>query len=62
MVKAGGVAQAAMLPVIAISALFFRHKLLPQEVRPPAWQTAGLWLAAVTTIALMTYYVLLQLR
>jgi Mn2+/Fe2+ NRAMP family transporter len=62
MVKAGGVAQAAMLPVIAVSALFFRHKLLPLEVRPPAWQTAGLWLAALTTIALMTYYVLLQLR
>ena len=62
MVKAGGVAQAVMLPVIAVSALYFRHKLLPAEVRPPVWQTFGLWLAALTTISLMTYYVFLQLR
>ena len=56
MVKAGGVAQALMLPVIAIGALFLRYRLLPPEVRPPMWQTIGLWVAAIATISLMAYY------
>jgi hypothetical protein len=56
MVKAGGVAQASMLPAIAIGALYLRHKRLPPEVRPNHWITAGLWLASITTIAMMGYY------
>lgn len=56
MVKAGGVAQASMLPAIAIGALYLRHKRLPPEVRPNHWITAGLWMASITTIAMMAYY------
>jgi Mn2+/Fe2+ NRAMP family transporter len=58
MVKAGGVAQAILLPVIAISALNLRYRHLPQEVRPGWATTAGLWVGALTTIALMGYYAL----
>lgn len=53
MVKAGGVAQAIMLPVIAVSALYMHHKASPSEARPGLWQTAGLWTACLLTIALM---------
>jgi Mn2+/Fe2+ NRAMP family transporter len=56
MVKAGGVAQAILLPVIAIGALNLRYRHLPQEVRPGWGITAGLWIGSVTTIALMGYY------
>ena len=62
MVKAGGVAQAIMLPVIAVGTLFLRYRLLPPEVRPPAWQTTGLWVAALATISLMAYYTFLLLK
>lgn len=56
MVKAGGVAQASMLPAIAIAALYLRYKRLPPEVRPKHWITAGLWIASITTIGMMGYY------
>jgi manganese transport protein len=56
MVKAGGVAQAIMLPVIAIGALYLRYKELPPEARPGLLATVGLWVASITTIALMAYY------
>jgi manganese transport protein len=62
MVKAGGVAQALMLPVIAISALYLRYRLLPKEVIPRLWITVGLWVAALMTICLMGYYALLTIR
>lgn len=56
MVKAGGVAQAIMLPVIAIGALYLRYKELPASVRPGTAATVGLWIASLTTISLMAYY------
>jgi manganese transport protein len=56
MVKAGGVAQALMLPVIAIAALYLRYRKLPIEVIPNRWITVALWIACLTTIALMLYY------
>lgn len=59
MVKAGGVAQAAMLPPIAIAALYLRYRQLPKEVWPKPWITVGLWIASLTTIALMGYYAVL---
>lgn len=62
MVKAGGVAQALMLPVIAFGSLYLRHKELPAEVRPKLWITIGLWVASIATISLMSYYVLLLFR
>ncbi len=59
MVKAGGVAQAVMLPVIAFAALFLRYRALPKEVNTGRWSTVGLWLASTITIVLMGYYTLL---
>ncbi|MEZ5398262.1 MAG: Nramp family divalent metal transporter [Bryobacteraceae bacterium] len=61
MVKAGGVAQAVMLPAIAVGALYLRHKETPKEVLPRPWITVALWIASVLTIGLMAYYTLLQL-
>ncbi len=51
MVKAGGVAQAVLLPVIAVGAVFMRYRGLPPEVRSSLLTTAGLWVAAVLTVA-----------
>lgn len=62
MVKVGGVAQALMLPVIAIGALYMRYRRLPREVVPKPWITAGLWIASILTISLMLYYAYLTLR
>ncbi len=59
MVKIGGVAQALMLPVIAIGALYLRHCRLPREVRPGLMSTVALWIAAVATCLVMLYYAIL---
>lgn len=60
MVRAGGVAQAMMLPVIAGSALYLRHKRLPREVHPNRWVTAGLWFASIVIMSVMGYYAILM--
>ncbi len=62
MVKVGGVAQALMLPVIAVGSLYLRYRRLPREIVPRKWITIGLWIACVTTICLMGYYAVLTLR
>jgi hypothetical protein len=62
MVKAGGVAQAMMLPAISIGALYMRHRGLPKEVAPGALATGGLWLAAVVITSVMAYSAILTLR
>lgn len=56
MVRAGGIAQALMLPIIAVGALVLRYRHLPQEVRPSVVHTVGLWLASIATVVLMGYY------
>ncbi len=55
MVKAGGVAQAAMLPILSIGALYLRHKRLPGSVAPNLLSTVLLWVAAVTIIVVVGY-------
>jgi Mn2+/Fe2+ NRAMP family transporter len=62
MVVAGGVAQALMLPVIAIGAVYLRHRHLPKEISPSRWITVALWLAAAVMVCLMIYYAVLTLR
>ena len=61
MVKWGGAAQAAMLPIIGIGAVYLRHKRLPKAVRPGFLSTFGLWLAAVLMCMFMAYYAFLSL-
>lgn len=62
MVKLGGIAQASMLPVIAIGALYLRFRRLPAEVKPGRWVTAGLCLASVVIVLVMGYYAVLTAR
>lgn len=62
MVKAGGVAQAITLPVIAIGALYLRFRRLPKENVPSGYITAGLCGAAGITIGAMVYYAWLSVR
>lgn len=50
MVKAGGVAQAIMLPILGIGALYLRHKRLPSDVAPRRFGTVLLWIAALTML------------
>jgi hypothetical protein len=61
MVKWGGAAQATMLPIIGIGAVYLRHKRLPMEVRPGLFATYGLWLAAILMTLFMVYYAFLML-
>jgi manganese transport protein len=62
MVVAGGVAQALMLPIIAVGALYLRYRHLPKEVIPRQLVTIGLWFAAAVIVCLMAYYAVLTLR
>jgi hypothetical protein len=62
MVKVGGVAQALMLPVIAIGALYLRHRRLPAEVVPARYVTVALWFAAIVMILMMVYYAVLTIK
>ncbi|MBS1824537.1 MAG: Nramp family divalent metal transporter [Acidobacteria bacterium] len=59
MVKLGGICQAAMLPVIAIGALYLRFKRMPQEVRPGALMTGALVVSSSVIILVMAYYAFL---
>jgi len=56
MVKAGGVGQALLLPVIAVGVLYFRHKYSPDAARPGTLMTLGLWIASGLTISTMLLY------
>jgi manganese transport protein len=62
MVKAGGIAQALMLPVIGVGTLYLRHKLLPRDIAPARWVTVFLWIAAAVIVWLMGYYGIEQIR
>ena len=62
MVMAGGVAQSLMLPVIAVGALFLRHRKLPEEIAPSTGTTIFLWIATFAIVCLMAYYAVLTVR
>lgn len=61
MVKAGGVAQAAMLPILSIGALYLRHKRTPPEVASGRVGTITLWVASLIIIAAVCYSLGVQL-
>jgi hypothetical protein len=61
MVKAGGVAQAVMLPVLSIGALYLRHRKTPPEAASGRLGTIGLWVAAVLICAAVGYGVGVQI-
>jgi hypothetical protein len=57
MVVAGGVAQALMLPLIGIAAVYLRHTAVPSDIRPSTGTTALLWIATAVMTAFAAYYV-----
>ncbi|MBL8178642.1 MAG: Nramp family divalent metal transporter [Bryobacterales bacterium] len=59
MVKLGGICQAAMLPVIAIGALYLRFKRMPQAVRAGWFMTGSLLISSSVIILVMAYYAFL---
>ncbi|MBI4910684.1 MAG: Nramp family divalent metal transporter [Acidobacteria bacterium] len=60
MVKLGGMAQASMLPVIAVGTLFLRFRKTPQEVRPGLITTVGLIGASLVIWAALVYSFMAQ--
>lgn len=58
MVMFGGIAQALMLPVVGIGAIFLRHRRLPAEVAPSAATTVALWVTTAGIVVVMAYYAL----
>ena len=60
MVKIGGVAQAAMLPVIGFFAVYLRYKRMPPLILPRGWVTIGLWISATVMAVMMGYSLLRQ--
>jgi manganese transport protein len=62
MVVAGGIAQAMMLPVIAISTLYLRHWHLPKIIEPSRWVTYGLWAASAIIVGYIGYFLYDKIR
>jgi manganese transport protein len=56
MVVAGGVAQALMLPLIGLAAIYVRHTQLPRDLQPAAATTAVLWLSTAVMFGFALYY------
>jgi manganese transport protein len=57
MVVIGGIAQALMLPLIGLAAIYLRHKALPIDVQPSGVTTFLLWISTAVMLAFAVYYV-----
>ena len=55
MVVIGATAQALMLPVIGLVAIYLRHRRLPNEIAPSPWVTAVLWLSTAVMFVTVGY-------
>jgi hypothetical protein len=62
MVVAGGIAQAMMLPIIALGTLYLRHRHLPRIIEPSRWVTYGLWIASAIIVGFIGYFVYDKIR
>jgi hypothetical protein len=62
MVVAGGIAQALMLPLIGIAAVYLRHAALPRELQPSRGTTAALWVSTTVMLLFASYYLLQAMR
>lgn len=60
LVLIGAVGQGLMLPLLAGSAVYFRHRRLPPDLAPSGAWTAALWLSA-TLIAVVGAYQLIRM-
>lgn len=61
MVVVGGIAQALMLPLIGIAAIYLRHRRLPPDVQPTVATTILLWVSTAVMAAFAAYYVISRL-
>ena len=61
MVLAGGLAQAAMLPLIGLAAVYLRHRHLPATIQPTTATTVCLWVATLVMGGFAAYYGAAQL-
>jgi Mn2+/Fe2+ NRAMP family transporter len=57
MVVAGGVAQALMLPLIGVAAVYLRYTDVPPDIRPSTGTTVVLWIATAVMAAFALYYI-----
>ena len=57
MVVAGGVAQALMLPLIGLAAIYVRHTQVPKDLQPSAATTVMLWLSTAVMFGFALYYI-----
>ncbi len=58
MVKIGGIAQAAMLPLIGFATLYLRYRRMPPKILPAGWLTLALWISAAVMAIMMGYSIL----
>jgi hypothetical protein len=58
MVKIGGIAQAAMLPLIGFATLYLRYRRMPPKILPAGWLTLALWVSAAIMAIMMGYSIL----
>lgn len=61
MVVMGGVAQAMMLPLIGIGAIYLRHRQLPADVVPSLATTVLLWVSTAVMLGFASYYAVSRL-
>jgi len=57
MVVAGGIAQAMMLPLIGVAAIYLRHRHVPATVQPSAATTIMLWISTAVMLGFALYYI-----
>jgi len=57
MVLAGGLAQASLLPLIGLSAIYLRHQHLPHDIQPSKATTVFLWISTFVMAGFALYYV-----
>ena len=60
MVKIGGISQAAMLPILAISTIYLRYYHLPKAVLPKGWITLALWVTTAIIVVMMSYSLIIR--
>ena len=56
MVFIGGLAQFLIMPVIAVAALYLRHRRLPPVLAPSRWRTWGAWVSAAAIVTFGIVY------
>ena len=60
MVKIGGISQASMLPILAISTIYLRYRHLPKAVLPKGWITLALWVTTAIIVVMMSYSLIIR--